>query len=330
MKLPSFHLDAADAAMLTVVITWSANNIVIKLAVDLVPALSFVVARFAIVLILIWAWILLRRLSAGIAWRDLPAMILTGVTGYGIYSALFTIGMERTSAFSVALLVSLTPVFTLILVRLGGIEHPTRAQWLAVAVSTAGVALFVGDKLRSEGLGAAAVGDALGLLAAFSFAVYSIVVRPLTVRYGAGVTTGWGILFGTILIAPWGVPAALREPWDLLPATFWLGLFYAAAVSMLIGYTLWSWAIARGGVTRTVPYLFLIPVVTGVVSALFLDERFTPLKLAGALMVLLGTTLVRLVGRGAPVRPRPRGETRSELPESRTDLTVAAEGQSGL
>ena len=53
-------------------------------------------------------------------------------------------------------------------------------------------------------------------------------------------------------------------------------------------------------------------------------QQVTPLKLAGALMVLLGTTLVRLVGRGAPVPARSRPETPHESPESRSDLAIAA------
>lgn len=299
MKLAPPRFEAADVVMLGVVLIWAANNIVIKVTVGVLPPLPFVVARFLIVIALVWAWILIRRVPARIAARDFPLMLLTGVTGFGIYNALFTIGMERTSAFSVAILVSLSPIFTLTLARLMGIERPTRAQWLAVALSAAGVAVFVGDKLRAEGIGGATLGDLFGLIAALAFAIYSLAARPLTFRYGATVTTAWSVVIGLAAIAPWGIPAALAEPWGRLTLPVWGALFYAAAISMLVGYTLWAWAIARAGVTRTVPYLFLIPVITGVVSATALGETFSSGKLAGAFMVLIGTTLVRVLGRGA-------------------------------
>lgn len=299
MKLVWPRLEAADVVMLGVVLMWAANNIVIKVTVGVLPPLPFVVARFLIVIALVWAWILIRRVPARIAAGDIPLTLLCGITGFGIYNALFTIGMERTSAFSVAILVSLSPIFTLILARLARIERPTRAQWLAVALSAAGVAVFVGEKVRDEGIGAATLGDLFGLIAALAFAVYSLAARPLTFRYGATVTTGWSVLIGLAAISPWGIPAAIAESWGRLTLPVWGALFYAAAISMLVGYTLWSWAIARAGVTRTVPYLFLIPVITGVVSATVLGETFSPGKLAGALMVLIGTTLVRVLGRGA-------------------------------
>jgi drug/metabolite transporter (DMT)-like permease len=56
-------------------------------------------------------------------------------------------------------------------------------------------------------------------------------------------------------------------------------------------------------VGRTVVFLFFVPVVTGVLSVLFLDERITWSKAIGALFVLAGVGLarLRLVGRLKPV-----------------------------
>jgi drug/metabolite transporter (DMT)-like permease len=62
---------------------------------------------------------------------------------------------------------------------------------------------------------------------------------------------------------------------------------------MLLAYTIWGWAIERRGVARTVPYLYLVPILTGLFSLFFLDERFTRFKVAGAALVLAGVGLAR-------------------------------------
>jgi drug/metabolite transporter (DMT)-like permease len=296
---PSFRLDVADAAMLAVVLMWAANNILIKVTVDVLPPLPYVAGRFVIVIALVWVWIAWRRLPARIAFADWPLLILTGVCGSGAYNALFTVGIQRTSAFSAALLISLSPIFTMLLARMLGQDHPTPAQWLATALAAAGVLVFVGDKFRAAGFGSAAVGDLLSLVSALLFAIYSLAARPLTARYGALVTTAWAVVIGLAAISPWALGPALRESWLALPIPVWGALVYAAAISMLIGYSLWSWAMARSGVARTAPYLFLIPVATGILSAVALGEAFTPAKIGGAMMVLAGTTLVRILGRRA-------------------------------
>lgn len=65
---------------------------------------------------------------------------------------------------------------------------------------------------------------------------------------------------------------------------------------------MWVWAIERRGASRTVPYLYLPPIATGILAALFLDERFGGLKVAGGALVLLGVGLVRSAGAVSAIR----------------------------
>lgn len=146
----------------------------------------------------------------------------------------------------------------------------------------------------------------LSLLAAAAFAVYSLTARPLVMRYGATMATAWSALVGLLMVFPFGWAATREQQWTGLSVDAWASLAFASVVSMLIAYTIWSWAIERCGVSRTVPYLFLVPIGTGVLAALLLGERFGLPKIAGALLVLLGTALVRLADRMIGVRARSR------------------------
>lgn len=287
--------DVGDAAMLAVVLIWAGNNVVVKGALAELDPLAYVVGRFAIVVALLFAWLAPRRTLAVPRRADLPRYLFVGLTGYALYNALFTVGLANTSVFSVALLVSMGPVFTLLIASVLGMERVRLGQWVGVVLATAGVALFVGDKLGG-GIPYQPLGDGLSLLAAVLFAAYSIATGPLVARYGAPAATGWSALTGLLLILPVAWPAAVAQDWRGLSPGAVASLVYASAVSMLVGYTLWTWAIGRRGVARTTPYLFLIPVVTGAFSAVVFGEQFGPLKIAGAACVLTGTTLVRLLG----------------------------------
>jgi drug/metabolite transporter (DMT)-like permease len=64
-------------------------------------------------------------------------------------------------------------------------------------------------------------------------------------------------------------------------------------MSMLVAYTIWGWAIARRGVGRTVPYMYLIPILSGIFSVWVFNESFGPLKLIGGGLVLFGVALAR-------------------------------------
>lgn len=150
--------------------------------------------------------------------------------------------------------------------------------------------MFVGDGVRG---GAPVGGDLLSLFAAVSFSIYSLATRSLVREYGAPTATAWSALVGLVAVAPWAGPAVARQDWRGLSVGAWASLVYASALSMLAAYTMWAWAIERRGVGRTVPFLYLVPIATGVLAALFLGERFGPVKVAGGLLVLLGVGLVR-------------------------------------
>ena len=235
------------------------------------------------------------------ALADLPRFLFAGLFGYAVYNALFTFGLDRTSVFSVALLVSLGPIFTLLLAALLRTDRVRLGQWVGVALATAGVALFVMAKSRAAGPYDPS-GDLLSLLAAFLFAAYSLATRPLVARYGAAPATAWSALIGLACILPLAWPSVERQDWAGLSFRSWGSLFYASAISMLAGYTLWTWAIDRRGAARTAPYLFLIPIVTGALAALVFGERLGPVELAGATLVLAGTAIVRLAAGGPAVR----------------------------
>ena len=70
-----------------------------------------------------------------------------------------------------------------------------------------------------------------------------------------------------------------------------------ADLAMALTVLIWS-ANNRRGVGKTVVLLFFEPVITGILAVLFLDEKLTARKLAGAVLVMAGVQFARsLAGR---------------------------------
>ncbi|MFM8592902.1 MAG: DMT family transporter, partial [Chloroflexota bacterium] len=133
----------------------------------------------------------------------------------------------------------------------------------------------------------------------------------MTRNYGAPTATAWAVLVGFLIITPITWRDARAQDWNAVGPIGWAGLFFAAYVSLLVGYNLWTWAIQRAGVGRTAPYLLVLPVLTGIMSAVLTGERFGPLKVLGAVLVLAGTAVVRLVAGRAARRKASQAEMRS-------------------
>jgi O-acetylserine/cysteine efflux transporter len=291
----SLGFDVADAAMLTVIVIWALSNVLSKTSLAEISPMAFIFARVGMAAPALFAYVAIRQGIPVPDRADWGQFLLAGASGYGLYNLLYIYGIDLSSAFSVALLLSLGPVFTLLLAAVLRIERVTPVQWVGVAVATLGVAVFVSDKLAG-GMEYHPLGDLLIVVGAALFAVYSLVTRPLVGKYGAPATTAWSLLVGFAVLAPFAIGPFIRQQWTGLSAAAWIGLLFAAFGSLLVAYNLWAWAIERRGVARTVPYLFVLPVLTGVFSALMTGERFGPRKVLGAALVLGGTAIVRVIG----------------------------------
>ena len=81
----------------------------------------------------------------------------------------------------------------------------------------------------------------------------------------------------------------------------------------IVGYIGWYPVLARGGIMRIAPLMFLPPISDLVLAALFLDEHLTRALGLGAAAVLAG---VALSGRdsGAAVSPRRARRRRPAAP----------------
>jgi drug/metabolite transporter (DMT)-like permease len=67
-----------------------------------------------------------------------------------------------------------------------------------------------------------------------------------------------------------------------------------AIFPVYVAYQLWNWAISRRGVAAATTFSLLVPIASGILSAIFYGEGFGVWKVVGAALVLAGLVIVRL------------------------------------
>ncbi|MCC6314899.1 MAG: EamA family transporter [Thermomicrobiales bacterium] len=280
-----------EMAQLLVVALWSSTFIITKAIFAELAPLPYIFGRFAIMLALAAAGLLLRRRGDALRIHraDFGRFLAVGLTGYTLYQLAFVLGLERTSPFSSSLLVALVPLFTVLITSAMGERTPPQG-WLGLAVALVGVAIFLWDKRGDEGT---LVGDALSLGAAVMFAAYGVLNRPLVRRYPPETYSAYTILFGAVPLFLLALPDTLATDWGALSGAAWVALVYMAILPVYIAYQLWNWAIARRGIAAATAFSLLVPIVSGVVSAIVFGESFGFWKVFGAALVLLGLIVVR-------------------------------------
>lgn len=285
--------SAPEGALLIVVGLWASTFVVTKGLYDELTPLAFTGVRFTLIVCLALGVMVLRgRRSGGgiprIHRADLGRFALAGALGYTLYQLGFVLGLQRTSPFASSLLIAMVPLFTTVMLTIGGTPAPRRA-WIGLAIVVMGVIIFLADK-RGSG---SARGDLLSLGAAVSFAGYGIVTRPLVRTYPPETYTAYSVVAGTIPLLLIATPAMLAQDWGGVSGRGWLAIVYLAIFPVYIAYQLWNWAIARRGVVAASGFSLLVPVVSGLLSAAVVGERFGLVKVVGAGLVLLGLLVLR-------------------------------------
>ncbi len=294
-----------ELALLATVTFWASTFIVTKDAFEQIEVMAFVFVRF--LLMTIMAFVILGAMHArnpeiGLLprKRDLPRFLMAGLSGFTVYQLGYNLGLDRTSVFSASLLISTSPLFTILVLTVIG-ERPPAAAWIGVVVAVAGVAVFLMDKRGGEH---SLSGDLLCFMAAAAFGLYSVVNRPLAKSYPPATYTAWTLLFGSIPLVLAGTPAAGRQDWGALTASNWIAIAYVVVFPVYIAYMLWNFGIKRRGAAIATSFGLLVPVIAGTLSALIYDESFGVRKLLGAVLVLGGLLFIRVgprwLGRFGP------------------------------
>lgn len=141
------------------------------------------------------------------------------------------------------------------------------------------------------------MGELAGLGAALIWSTTNIILRGESVRFGAVLVNAWRTVFAAICF---GIIFLLtRGPGHLtaIPPRSLLTLLAGVVVGMVIGDALQFTAMARIGVARAMPISSCFPLFTIAIAAVFLNERITARTVGGAILVIVGVTLVALPRR---------------------------------
>lgn len=215
-----------------------------------------------------------------------------GLCGICLYYLLENIALTFTLASNVGVIISVAPFFTAILAHLFmKSEDKLRVQFfVGFFVAVAGIILisFHGSKLELN-----PVGDLLAVAAALIWACYSILTRKISsFGYPVILSTRRTFFYGILFM----IPTLLF--FDFQPDLFRFAniaylfhIVYLGAGASALCFVTWNFAVKELGAIKTSVYIYMVPVITVVTSALFLHERLTLLAGTGTILTLIGLFL---------------------------------------
>ena len=305
------------AAMFTVLI-WGTTFVSTKVLLTFLSPLETLFFRFLIGYI---ALLILCPRFMKIPPRHEVLFLAAGLCGVTLYFLLETIALTLTLASNVGVITTLAPFFTAVLsYAYLKSERPKPQFFVGFLCAITGIVLI---SLNGQAMQLNPLGDLLTVFAAFTWAVYSILLRRIgMLGYGNLLCTRRIFFYGLLTMLPAFLfldfsPdfSALKDPVCLF------NLVYLGLGASAVCYLAWNFATRELGAVKTSAYIYGQPVVTVIMSAIVLGERIMPLAALGTVLTLCGLVISEYRRRkppeAAPVpEPEPLPEPVQEpLPE---------------
>ena len=273
-----------------VVLTWGANFGIVKSAFDTIPPLLFGALRFTVMGILLLALTFFREKGIQLRKEDLGRVIMVGTLGLGLYQVLWSLGLNLTSPSNSALILSTQPLLGTLYVDLIKKEHVGRQQYWGMLLALIGVVFVILKPTAKLHFSLETLpGDLLTLLAAFCAAIFfSVWSKPLLKSYSPLRLMSYCMIIGSLVL--WIASPFSAQPvvWGQVLEKTWWSMGYAVVFSGMLGHVFWYEGLERIGVTKSMVYLYFIPIWAVVFNFLMMGETIFLQQILGGVLILLG------------------------------------------
>jgi len=297
------------AAFAAVYILWGSTYLAIRFAVETLPPMLMIGARYVIAGGLLFAWARWRDGDRATAedWRTSAlsgTLMLAGGNGAVVWAA------QRVPSGIVALLVAVVPIWMVLLdwVLPAG-RRPRASVFAGLAMGLAGLLLLIGPSSMHGKMGIDPASVVVLLAGSLAWAVGSLLTqrapRPTSGRVGSSIQMLAGGSVATLVAVFRGEPAQL----DLANASaLSLGaLAYLIVFGSLIGFTAYIYMLAHTTAAKAATYAYVNPVVAVFLGWAFANEPVTPRTVIAAAIILGGVAIITLAREepsGAPEASR--------------------------
>lgn len=278
-----------------VVLAWSLNWVVMKLAVHDIAPLWAITMRTALAAILLFPILYLNRQLILPPRSDYPVVVSISLFHMVGFAALMTLGLTHISAGRAIVLGYTTPLWVAPAAFVFLKEKMSIQQMLGMAIGIGGLLLLVGSNASDWRSKDAIWGNVLPLLASLSWSVSIIYTRAHRWTATPLQLMPWQCLLATVVLSGLALGLEGLPPTRVSSATA-LALAYNGVIGTALGF--WAMTVVNRRVPATTSALGVLatPILGIGIAAVVLGERIELVLILSALVIVIGL----FVGRQAP------------------------------
>lgn len=283
-----------NACILLATIFWGVNVSVTKALIpDWMTANGIAAVRLIGGAVLLWlasAFVKCDRIARG----DWPKLALGGVVGLFLFIFLFVTSLRYGNPIDISIIMTLPPVFVMLIGVLFQHRRPSLLEYIGVVVSFAGAVIVIlagqGGRNGSDNL----LGDLLAVASTLCYAFYLVILEKPSSTYRPVTMLRWVFLFAAIpalMLVPGMQDMPIVHTREAIP---WVEIGFILLCPTFIAYFLVQPAIKHIGSELVSLYQYLLPAFAAISAVLMGLDKLKWIQVLAMAIIIAGMILTNI------------------------------------
>ncbi|MCT4597647.1 MAG: DMT family transporter [Vallitalea sp.] len=270
------------------IIIWGLTFISTKILLNVFDPVEIMIFRFFMAYILLC--IIYPKQFRIMSMKEEFKFFILGLSGVSFYFLAENIALTYTLASNTSFILTTAPLYTAIIAHIfSDDEKFNKSVIIGFVFSIIGVFLVVYNSKVTLQINP--IGDLLALLAAIMWGIYSVSLKKLPSTYNSIFIVRKTFFYGIITIIPFIAVFNADMRATHIDTSIIINLLFLGLIASALCYVLWNKAVSLIGAVKSTNYIYLIPLVTVVSSALILDEKINLIMIIGGVFILGGVIM---------------------------------------
>jgi drug/metabolite transporter (DMT)-like permease len=271
---------------------WGVSFVSTKAVLDKLDPFTLLVLRFGIGATFLFTLLLLKRYRIYFPFKYVPHLVVLGILGVFVHQVVQAMALLTIDASSAGWLISFSPIFTVILSMLFLHEKMSVSKACGLILAFTGVILITSARSGQSLHFAVNIGFLLMILSTLNWAIYSILLKKLSIPLPALVVTFYMSVIGFILTTPFIIRNKGWNSLHLLTQSEWAHLLFLGVFVSGIAYWYWGKALEVLEASKVSMFLYLEPITTLIAAIVILHEKVFIKSVIGGIIIIGGVIIV--------------------------------------
>ncbi len=281
------------SAIILAMFFWGLTFVWTDICLKYLEPVSILLFRLLLSSILLFSFMKILKIRMLPDRKDVGLILLTAFLNPFLYFLGESYGVKFSSPTVSAVFIAIIPAITPIAAYFVYAEKLSWMNVLGLSVSVFGVLLMIikpDYSAEATNFGLLSLGFAVIVAIA-----YSILLKPLAIKYNPFAVIAWQNFIGVFLFLPlfflfeWQKVIHLHFTFELVSSLVWLAIFGSS-----LAFVFYTYCTKKIGVSRTAIFTNFIPAFTAVFAWWMVDEVFDTRKILGILLAIAGISLAQI------------------------------------